>query len=89
MPTLARTTDDAPETWPAGITARILTSAAILTRDRNATVDIHDDPNGRSTATCQPCGWTFDHGHEYRPKVLEQAQQHADRCTALAHPATA
>ncbi|MFF9003643.1 hypothetical protein ACF1GW_38760 [Streptomyces achromogenes] len=81
------TTHTPTQAWAAGVTARLLTRAAILTGNRNATVDIHDTPQ-RSTALCQPCGWTKDHGITYRAQVLEWAQEHADQCTALAKPTT-
>lgn len=77
--------DTGPKTWPDGVTARFLTRGAVLTRDRNATVDIHDD-HVRSNAICRPCGWTKDHGITYRFQVLGWAQEHADQCTALAQP---
>lgn len=72
--------------WPEGITARFLTRGGILTGDRTATVDIHDTPH-RSVALCRPCGWTDDHHIDDRGKVLAAAQEHADQCTALPHPA--
>lgn len=86
--TTEKATDQA---WPDGVTARILTRTGRLFNEMNATVDIHDEPagtNARSTARCRPCGWTKDHGLTYRHQVLEWAQQHADRCTALAQPTT-
>jgi hypothetical protein len=61
---------------------RILTRAAALTGDRNATVDIEDD-KGRSTARCRSCKWTRDHGTTYRAQLTAWAQEHADQCTAL------
>jgi hypothetical protein len=77
-----------PEPWPAGVTARILTRGGILTNNQHATVDIHDTAH-RSTALCRPCGWSDDHGIDYRDKVLNTAQEHADQCTALAKPTAA
>ncbi|MFB8182599.1 hypothetical protein ACFC8N_42750 [Streptomyces sp. NPDC055966] len=71
--------------WPAGVTARILTRAGILLRNPNATVDIHD--NHRSTAICQTCGRSKNHGIEYRDEVLDWAHDHASTCTALPNPA--
>ncbi|MFB7500054.1 hypothetical protein ACFC09_36145 [Streptomyces sp. NPDC056161] len=64
------------------VSARILTRAASLAGNHDATVEIHDDSR-RSTARCQSCGWSKDHGIAYRPRVLEWAQEHADQCTAL------
>jgi hypothetical protein len=81
------TTHTPTRAWAEGVTARILTRAAILTGNRNATVDIHDTPQ-RSTALCRPCGWTKDHAPALRHQVLEWAQEHADQCTALAQPTT-
>ncbi|CAK7288657.1 hypothetical protein [Streptomyces misionensis] len=72
------------EPWPTGITARILTRAAILTGNHHATVDIHDDT--RSTANCTSCGWTKSHGNAYRSEVIDWAQDHANQCTALPQP---
>lgn len=62
--------------------ARILTRAAALTGNHDATVDI-EDAGTRSTARCRGCGWTKDHGTTYRVKVVEWAQGHADQCTAV------
>ena len=84
MPTTTQTTD-----WPTGVTVRIVTRAGLAFHDPRATVDIHDDtpgPGARSTATCQPCGRTHDHGLNYRHQVLDWAQTHADDCTALPKP---
>ncbi|MFH9812513.1 hypothetical protein ACH4NO_18195 [Streptomyces olivaceus] len=61
---------------------RILTQAAALTGDRNATVDIEDGPR-RSVATCRGCQWSRDHGVEYRTVLTGWAQEHADQCTAI------
>lgn len=61
---------------------RILTRAAALTGNRNAAVDIQDDTR-RYYARCQPCGWTRDHGIEYREQLIKWAQEHANQCTAL------
>lgn len=73
-------------TWPAGVTARILTHAGVLLRNPNATVDLHDDTH-RSEAVCRPCGWTKGHGFAYRTQVLDWAHDHASTCTALPNPA--
>lgn len=81
--------DEAPAPWPDGVTARFLTRGGLLTRDRNATVDIHDEapaPGARSTAICSPCGWSRRHDLTLRTAVLKWAQEHADQCTALAQP---
>lgn len=64
------------------VTARILTRAAELTGNRNATVNIQDD-SSRSTARCTTCGWTKDHGIAYRSQVVAWGQEHANQCTAL------
>ena len=84
-------TNDTPtQNWPAGVTARLLTRIGLRTDDPRATVDIHDDTTAdRSTALCQPCGWTKNHGLTYRGQVLEWAQDHADHCTALPQPTAA
>lgn len=75
--------------WPADVSARLLTRVGILLDDPDATVDIHDDEDeqhGRSTAVCRPCGWTKGHGLAYRNEVLDWARDHAADCTALTKP---
>lgn len=76
--------------WPDGVTARILTRAAILLEDFRATVDIIDNPDdgniGSSTAHCRPCGWNRRDSLPYRDKVLAKARGHADECKALPNP---
>jgi hypothetical protein len=89
--TIAQTTDQSlthqpsARSWPTNVTARILTRSGLHIRDLAATVDI-TETGSRTVATCQPCGWTTDHGTTYRHQVLEKAQHHADGCTALPNP---
>ncbi|MDT0608839.1 hypothetical protein [Streptomyces lancefieldiae] len=64
------------------VATRILTRAATVTGNPEATVDI-DDGSSRSTARCRCCRWTRGHDIPYRNQLVTWAQEHADQCTAL------
>lgn len=77
--------------WADGITARIVTHMGLLLDNPEATVDItthhgHAPNLDTHEAACKPCGWNTPR-YTDRNKVLDQAQDHANVCTALPNPA--
>jgi len=78
---------DRQQPWPTGVNARLVTRMGVLLDNWDATVDIttHDNLAPTHDAHCRPCGWTA-HLDTNRNKVVDKAQKHADRCTALPTP---
>lgn len=66
----------ATQPWPQGVTHRYANLVG-------ATVDIRQDTNGYSHATCTGCpyGWTGDD-----IGVHNRARKHAERCRAVPRP---